>query len=120
VLVVEPWRSALAGCGRPGSHSPRKGRSRSRVRLLLLGPRPPEPALDPRVYPGLIHEVVGAVRGFLDDMQVVRALIGLAVPGRPIGPWSRRTGPPKASATRRDRNPDAHKIAHGTRHDTPG
>ena len=31
------------------------------------------------------------------------ALIGLAVPGRPIGPWSRRTGAPKASATGRDR-----------------
>jgi hypothetical protein len=29
--------------------------------------------------------------------------IGLAVPGRPIGPWSRRTGAPEASATRRDR-----------------
>ena len=34
---------------------------------------------------------------------VAQALIGLAVPGRPIGPWSRRTGAPKASATRRDR-----------------
>jgi uncharacterized protein len=33
------------------------------------------------------------------------AVIGLAVPGRPIGPWSRRTGAPEASATRRDRNP---------------
>ena len=29
--------------------------------------------------------------------------IGLAVPGRPIGPWSRRTGAPEASATGRDR-----------------
>jgi hypothetical protein len=29
--------------------------------------------------------------------------IGLAVPGRPIGPWSRRTGAPEASATLRDR-----------------
>src|SRR5512133_3098454 len=28
-------------------------------------------------------------------------MIGLAVPGRPIGPWSRRTGAPEASATRR-------------------
>jgi hypothetical protein len=26
-----------------------------------------------------------------------------SVPGRPIDPWSRRTGAPKASATRRDR-----------------
>jgi uncharacterized protein len=33
------------------------------------------------------------------------AVIGLAVPGRPIGPWSRRTGAPEASATKRDRNP---------------
>jgi hypothetical protein len=33
-----------------------------------------------------------------------RANIGLAVPGRPIGPWSRRTGAPQASATGRDRN----------------
>jgi hypothetical protein len=32
------------------------------------------------------------------------ALIGLAVPGRPIGPWSRRTGAPEASATRWDRS----------------
>jgi hypothetical protein len=31
----------------------------------------------------------------------VTAEIGLAVPGRPIGPWSRRTGTPQASATRR-------------------
>ena len=31
------------------------------------------------------------------------ARIGLAVPGRPIVPWSRRTGAPEASATRRDR-----------------
>jgi hypothetical protein len=27
------------------------------------------------------------------------------VPGRPIGPWSRRTGAPEASATGRDRTP---------------
>jgi hypothetical protein len=53
-------------------------------------------------------------------MQGVKAWIGLAVPGRPIDPWSRRTGAPQASATRRDRNPDAHAIAHGTRRDTPG
>jgi hypothetical protein len=32
-------------------------------------------------------------------MKVVKACIGLAVPGRPIGPWSRRTGSPEASAT---------------------
>jgi hypothetical protein len=56
----------------------------------------------------------------LHGMKVVKACIGLAVPGRPIGPWSRRTGAPEASTTRRDRNPDAHEIAHGTRHDTPG
>src|SRR5512133_2817530 len=31
--------------------------------------------------------------------------IGLAMPGRPIGPWSRRTGAPQASATGRDRTP---------------
>ena len=31
------------------------------------------------------------------------ALIGVAVPGRPIGPWSRRTGAPEASATGWDR-----------------
>jgi uncharacterized protein YegP (UPF0339 family) len=29
--------------------------------------------------------------------------IGLAVPGRPIGPWSRRNGAPEESASRRDR-----------------
>jgi hypothetical protein len=37
------------------------------------------------------------------DAFVVGACIGLAVPGRPIGPWSRRTGAPEASATGRDR-----------------
>jgi hypothetical protein len=46
--------------------------------------------------------------------------IGLAGPGRPIGPWSRRTGAPEASATGRDRNPGVHEIAHGTGRDTPG
>src|SRR4029453_5193815 len=39
------------------------------------------------------------------DTFVVEACIGLAVPGRPIGPWSRRTGAPQASATGRDRTP---------------
>jgi hypothetical protein len=39
----------------------------------------------------------------LHGMQGVKARIGLAVPGRPIGPWSRRTGAPEASATGRDR-----------------
>jgi hypothetical protein len=37
--------------------------------------------------------------------RLVEGCIGLAVPGRPIGPWSRRTGAPQASATGRDRNP---------------
>ena len=41
----------------------------------------------------------------LHGMKMVKACIGLAVPGRPIGPWSRRTGAPEASATGRDRNP---------------
>jgi hypothetical protein len=35
---------------------------------------------------------------------LVEARIGLAVPGRPIGPWPRRTGAPQASATGRDRS----------------
>jgi hypothetical protein len=30
------------------------------------------------------------------------------------GPWSQRTGPPEASAPRRDRTPDAHGVAHET------
>jgi hypothetical protein len=34
---------------------------------------------------------------------LAEALIGLAVPGRPIGPWPRRTGAPEASATGQDR-----------------
>jgi len=33
----------------------------------------------------------------------IKALIGLAVPGPPIGPWSRKTGAPGASATGWDR-----------------
>jgi hypothetical protein len=37
--------------------------------------------------------------------QEVPAIIGLAVPGRPIGPWPRRTEAPQASATGRDRTP---------------
>jgi hypothetical protein len=46
----------------------------------------------------------GLVKGCAwHGMQEVPACIGLAVPGRPIGPWSRRTGAPEASATRRDR-----------------
>jgi hypothetical protein len=44
------------------------------------------------------------------------ACIGLAVPGRPIGPWSRRTGAPEASATDGTGTSDAH----GTRRDSPG
>jgi hypothetical protein len=35
--------------------------------------------------------------------RLAEALIGLAVPGRPIGPWPRRTGAPEASATGQDR-----------------
>jgi hypothetical protein len=36
-------------------------------------------------------------------LKVVAAMIGLAVPGRPIAPWSRRTGAPQTSATGRNR-----------------
>jgi hypothetical protein len=36
--------------------------------------------------------------------SVAQACIGLAVLGRPIGPWPRRTGAPEASGTGRDRN----------------
>jgi hypothetical protein len=48
----------------------------------------------------------------------LNAGIGLAVPGRPIGPWSRRTGAPEASATRRDRSPRCSRDCSrdGTRH----
>jgi hypothetical protein len=59
-------------------------------------------------------------RHAVHGMQEVPACISLAMPGRPIGPWSRRTGAPEASATRRDPDPDAHSIAHGTGRDTPG
>src|SRR5688500_18551548 len=37
------------------------------------------------------------------------ACIGLAVPGRPIGPWSRRTAAPEAPATSRTGS----QLAHG-------
>jgi hypothetical protein len=43
---------------------------------------------------------------------VAKAFIGLAVPDRPIGPWSRRTGAPKASATRQDRK--LHSVRAGS------
>ena len=39
-------------------------------------------------------------------------MIGLAVPGRPIGPWSRRTGAPQASATRRDQSTNRPGLGH--------
>jgi hypothetical protein len=45
--------------------------------------------------------------------------IGLAVPGRPIGPWSRRTGAPEASATGRDRTPTGPRWVR-MRSGTPG
>ena len=38
-------------------------------------------------------------------MQGVKAWIGLAVPSRPIGPWPRGTGAPKAPVTGLDRTP---------------
>jgi hypothetical protein len=44
---------------------------------------------------------------------MVEACIGLAVPGRPIGPWSRRTGAPEASATGRDRTPMLTRLLTG-------
>jgi hypothetical protein len=45
--------------------------------------------------------------------RLVEACIGLAVPGRPIGPWSRRTGAPEASATGRDRTPMLKRLLTG-------
>ena len=41
------------------------------------------------------------------------ALISFAVPGRPIGPWSRRTGAPEASATGRDQTPMLTRLLTG-------
>jgi hypothetical protein len=38
----------------------------------------------------------------------------LPCPAGRSGPWPPRTGAPKASATRRDRNPDAHEVANET------
>jgi hypothetical protein len=58
----------------------------------LLGP-PPSQA----ILPGL---ALGA-----RSRPSVEAVIGFAVPGRPIGLCSRRTGAPMASATGRDRSP---------------
>jgi hypothetical protein len=54
-------------------------------------------------------------------MQEVEARFGLAVPGRPIGPWSRRTGAPEASATGRDRpSVRAGSVAHRDHRGTSG
>jgi hypothetical protein len=51
--------------------------------------------------------------GVNHDALQLQALIGLAVPGRPIGPWSRRTGAPEASATGRNRTSvRAGSVAH--------
>jgi hypothetical protein len=44
--------------------------------------------------------------------QFVEACVGLAVPGRPIGPWSRRTGAPEASATRWGPEPAGTRWVH--------
>ena len=52
-----------------------------------------------------LPDLGGGRRPKLHGMQGLMALIGLAVPGPPIGPWSPRTRAPQASATRRDRNP---------------
>jgi hypothetical protein len=41
--------------------------------------------------------------GLVTARPDTRVDIDLAVPGRPIGPWSRRTGAPEGSATGRDR-----------------
>jgi hypothetical protein len=48
----------------------------------------------------------------LHGMQGVGSRIGLAVPGRPIGPWSRRTGAPQASATGGDQSLPVHGEPH--------
>jgi hypothetical protein len=60
---------------------------------------------------------VGAVLGFLDGMQEVKACIGLAVPSRPSCLWSPRTGASLVSATLEQRadlylavRPDTSKI----------
>jgi hypothetical protein len=45
-------------------------------------------------------------KGRHDGKDGVETCIDLAVPGRPIGPWSRRTGAPEASATRQDAEPE--------------
>jgi hypothetical protein len=54
--------------------------------------------------------------------RLIEACIGLAVPGRPIGPWSRRTGAPQASATGRDRSRSvrAGSVAHRDHRGTSG
>jgi len=55
-------------------------------------------------------------RHAVNGSKEVKALIGLAVPDRPIGPWSRRTGAPEASATGRDRNRGRAGAAHHLDH----
>jgi hypothetical protein len=46
--------------------------------------------------------------------------IGLAVPGRPIGPLVAEDRSAEGVRDRTGPTPDAHEVAHGTRRDTPG
>jgi hypothetical protein len=109
-------RGRASPCGRAGADTARPHKRRSRrpchYRAIHSGPGWSPPDNHGQRHSGL------DLRRFLPSQvtkradlalqaggQLVEACIGLAVPGRPIGPWSRRTGAPEASATGRDRTP---------------
>jgi hypothetical protein len=80
----------------------------------------------PLVIPGSSYGVSMLAWAIVGPQVTVTSLLvpstpasALPYPAGRSGPWSRRTGAPKASATGRDRTPEAHEIAHGTRRDTP-
>src|SRR4029453_5508938 len=101
------------GLGRDADPIPKRG-------LCLEGPHAGSPAwrkatygvLEPWRAHGWNH------RSCQSSAVPLGARIGLAVPGRPTGPWLRRTGAPEGVRDQTGPEPDAPVIAHGTRCNT--
>jgi hypothetical protein len=87
-------RTIVIPAGR-ATHVPQAGHERFQRTVTVTSRRPVGRAHLPDLRWG---------RPKLHGMQVVAARIGLAVPSRPIGPWSRRTGARRRPRSVRDRN----------------